>query len=350
VNSHRIVEINPLDDSRWPGLIQKNPAASVFHSVQWLSALSSAYNYEPMACTMCEPSAELSSAIVFCKVKSWLTGSRLVSLPFSDHCEPLVNTASGFDDLLLGVQKEVDAGRWGYCEVRPVHFEPGSLTKLHQSGQYYLHVIDLRPSIDAIFRNFHKNSVQRKIRRAERESLSYEEGSSERLLSKFYTLLVATRKRHYLPPQPMKWFRSLIASFGDKLKIRVAFKNDEPIASILTLSHKNTVTYKYGCSDVRYHPLGGMALLFWRTIQEAKANGFEKFDLGRSDGNNQGLIEFKEHWGGIRSHIYYWRYPNLPLSHESLRKTDGKVARRLIKASPDRLMALAGRLLYRHIG
>jgi Acetyltransferase (GNAT) domain len=350
VSSGRIFEIDPLRDSRWPGLIEKHSAASVFHSAEWLSALSSAYNYEPVAYTMCEPSAELASAVVFCKVKSWLTGSRLVSLPFSDHCDPLVDSASGFDDILLRVSKEVDDGRWGYCEVRPVRFEPSGLTRLHHSAQYCLHIIDLRPSIDAIFRSFHKNSVQRKIRRAEHESLSYEEGSSERLLSHFHTLLVATRKRHYLPPQPMKWFRSLIASFGENLKIRVAFKNDEPIASILTLSHKNIVTYKYGCSDARYHPLGGMALLFWRTIQEAKAKGFEKLDLGRSDGNNLGLIEFKEHWAGIRSHLYYWRYPNVPLSHESLRESKGKITRRLIEASPDRLLALAGRLFYRHIG
>jgi Acetyltransferase (GNAT) domain len=350
VNSGRIFEVDPLHDARWPALIAKHPAASVFHSAEWLSALYSAYNYEPVAYTRCEPSDELSSGVVFCDVKSWLTGSRLVSLPFSDHCDPLVDSGGEFDDLLLRVREEVDGKKSGYCEVRPVRFDPSDLTGLHQSGQYYLHLIDLRPSIDSIFRDFHKNSVQRKIRRAEREALSYEEGSSERLLGHFYSLLVATRRRHSLPPQPMKWFRSLIASFGENLKIRVAYKNDTPIASILTLSHKNTVTYKYGCSDARWHPLGGMALLFWRTIQQAKAEGFETFDLGRSDGNNRGLIEFKEHWGGIRSHLYYWRYPNLPLSHERLRSSNGSITQRVVRASPDRLLALAGRFFYRHIG
>ena len=122
-------------------------------------------------------------------------------------------------------------------------------------NRYCLHAIDLQPSIGAIFRNLHKNSVQRKIRRAEREGLAYEEGNSERLLGYFYKLLVVTRKRQHLPPQPLKWFRSLMATFGANLKIRVAFKNGVPIASILTLNHKNTVTYKYGCSDARLHPL-----------------------------------------------------------------------------------------------
>jgi CelD/BcsL family acetyltransferase involved in cellulose biosynthesis len=95
-----------------------------------------------------------------------------------------------------------------------------------------------------------------------------------------------------------------MASFGADLKMRVAFKNGVPIASILTLSHKKTVTYKYGCSDARLHPLAGMALLFWNTIQQAKAAGCEKLDLGRSDSSNEGLTAFKEHLGGIRSGLY----------------------------------------------
>jgi len=346
--STRLWVIDPLRDPRWLELIRKHSAASVFHSREWLSALHLAYGYESVVYTHCEPSAELTSGTVFCKVRSWLTGRRLVSLPFSDHCDPLVKDSAELDSSLLAVGKSVDRGEWNYCEVRPVRFEPGDSTRLGLSDRYCLHAIDLRPSMSAIFRNFHKSSVQRKIRRAEREALTYEEGNSERLFRHFYKLLVTTRRRQHVPPQPMKWFRSLMACFGVKLKFRVAFKNGLPIASILTLNYKNTVTYKYGCSDSRFHPLGGMALLFWNTIQQAKAAGYETLDLGRSDSGNQGLTTFKEHWGGIRSELSYWRYPNHPRSDESAWKR--MTAERFVKASPDRLLIAAGQLCYRHIG
>ncbi len=42
--------------------------------------------------TTCAPDAPLTDGVVFCEVDSWLTGRRLVSLPFSDHCEPLLQT------------------------------------------------------------------------------------------------------------------------------------------------------------------------------------------------------------------------------------------------------------------
>jgi hypothetical protein len=347
VNSRSLFVFDPLRDPRWPELVKRHPASSVFHSEKWLSALHLAYGYKSVVYTTCGPAVELTSGVVFCKVKSWLTGHRLVSLPFSDHCDPLVESSAEFDDLLLPVRDSVDGGKWDYCEVRPFCFEPGALTMLGQNHRYYLHAIDLQPSIEDIYRNFH-NSVRRKIRRAEREALAYEEGNSERLLGHFYKLLMVTRRRHRVPPQPMKWFRSLMASFGADLKIRVAFKNGMPIASILTLNHKNTVTYKYGCSDARLHSLGGMALLLWTTIQQAKAAGYEKFDLGRSDSRNKGLTTFKEHWGGIRFSLSYWRYPNRPHTYES--SWARTIAVRLVKAAPDPLLAAVGNLLYRHIG
>ena len=299
------------------------------------------------AYTDCEPSAAIASAIVFCRVTSWLTGRRLVSLPFSDHCEPLVGSSEELDDLLLLVRENLAPGHWKYGEIRPLGFEPGVSTGFGQCERYFLHAVDLRPGIDEIFRRLH-HSVQRRIRRAEREALTYEQGNSERLLGQFYKLVVATRRRKYLPPQPIQWFRSLIASLGANLAIRVASKNGMPIASILTLNHKKTVTYKYGASDAQMHPLGGVSLLLWNTIQQAKAAGYEALDLGRSDTGNEGLAAFKEHWGGVRSDLRYWRYPSRPHSHhDTLPK---KIAQEIVKVTPDRVLVAAGNLLYRHIG
>jgi Acetyltransferase (GNAT) domain len=90
-------------------------------------------------------------------------------------------------------------------------------------------------------------------------------------------------------------------------KIRVASKDGWPIASILTLSWKDVMVYKYGCSDERFHSLGGMHLPFWTVIQEAKVDGCRDFDFGRSGCDNLGLITFKDHWGASRSELAYLR-------------------------------------------
>src|SRR6266480_325738 len=82
-------QLDPTRDSRWAELVERHPRASVFHSVGWLKALQRTYKYEPAAFTTSSSAGDLKNGLVFCHINSWLTGRRLVSLPFSDHCEPL---------------------------------------------------------------------------------------------------------------------------------------------------------------------------------------------------------------------------------------------------------------------
>src|SRR5207237_798989 len=160
-----------------------------------------------------------------------LTGSRLVSVPFADHCQPLLSDSNQLETLLPLLRSCYDRDHWRYFELRPLILSSGLSrdTGLSRSESFYYHSLDLRPELD--------------------------------------------------------------------LLIRVVRKEGRPIASILTLQYKKKLVYKYGCSDARFHDLGGMAFLFWQAIQQAKNSDLEEFDLGRSDCGNQGLIDFKNHLG-----------------------------------------------------
>lgn len=219
---------------------------------------------------------------------------------------------------------------------------------LGKPESFCLHNLDLRPNLENLFSGFHKNCVQRKIRRAEREGLSYELGRSESLLTSFYRLLVLTRQRHQVPPQPLAWFRNLVASMGDKLEIRLASKDGHPVASILTLRDKNTLVYKYGCSDKRFNNLGGMQFLFWKAIQEAKDDELSQFDLGRSDWESTGLIAFKDRLGAGRSPLTYWQYDEGPVRRTATRGQI-QIAKCIIGAMPNAFLPLTGSLVYRHL-
>src|SRR5580698_9894535 len=106
-----VYELDPLRDQRWADLVERHPRSSVFHSVNWLTALQTVYRYEPVAVTTCPPGVRLTNGLVFCRVNSWLTGRRFVSLPFSDHCEALISNSSELDYLLLHVRRYVDGGK-----------------------------------------------------------------------------------------------------------------------------------------------------------------------------------------------------------------------------------------------
>jgi Acetyltransferase (GNAT) domain len=344
-----VYSLDPLEDPRWPEFVGRHPSASVFHAPGWLRALQRTYHYEPVAFTTSAPTEQLRNAVVFCVVRSWLTGRRLVCVPFSDHCEPLVASAEELNELRLYVQRIGKQQRCKYVEMRSSNSALQLDGVFQKTKTFYLHRLDLRPNPDALLRSFHRDCIQRKIRRAEREGLTCEEGRSEELVQKFYQLLLRTRRRLELPPQPRNWFRNLVDCLGDNVKIRMASKDGRPLASILTLSFKDVLVYKYGCSDERFHNLGGMPLLLWNAIQEGKRNGAREFDMGRSDTDNPGLIAFKEHWGATRSQLTYWRYParQAPPAAAGWRM---QAAKKIFAHIPDSFLIAAGKMFYRHIG
>jgi CelD/BcsL family acetyltransferase involved in cellulose biosynthesis len=342
-----IQRLNPLTDPRWSEFLARHPQASIFHTTGWLQALRLTYGYEPAVFTTSN-SEKLSNGIVFCEVKSWLTGRRLISVPFADHCQPL---ASGDDcrTILESLDPSRGKERWKYIELRPV--SDGTVIEsfpgFTNSESFSFQTIDLGPDLEAIYRGFHDSCVRRKIKRAEREKLVYENGRSEELLQKFRYLFLLTRRRHKLPPQPAVWFRNLAHYLGEALTVHVLSKDGHPIASILTLRYKKSLIYKYGCSDAQFHNLGGTPLLFWKAIQQAKQMGLKEFDLGRSAPEDPGLIAFKEHLGAAISDLRYYRSPASRVKEERA-QPGASWARQVLARLPDPLLAGAGRLLYRH--
>ena len=343
--------LDPLSDRRWNTFLIQHPKASIFHTPEWLTALKKTYGYEPVVFTTSKPGEALQNGTVFCIVRSWLVSPRLVSLPFSDHVDPLLNSRSELLALVAELQFEQKSKSWTSIELRPqIDEEFASGWDLFHDGESYaLHKIDLSPGIEQIFARFHRDSVQRRIRRAEREGLLYEEGRDERFLREFYRLTVMTRKRQFVPPPPIEWFRNLLQSVGENAKIRLATHKGQVIGSVFTLQFKQTAVYKYGCTDERFHNLGCMPFLFWKMIQDAKANGAMELDLGRSDVNNSGLITFKEKFGASRVDFTYKKFPGQRslARGESLRV---RVAKSVFRLLPGRALVVAGKLIYPHIG
>ncbi len=341
--------IDPLTDPRWNDLIAFHRNASVFHQPGWLMALAKTYGYRTLAVTSTPPGERLRDGVVFCEVRSRITGNRLVSLPFTDHAEPLMNEDGDGPDIAQWIRAEFRKHNWRYIEVRPLSEELRPSWAVVKSQSFWLHTLDLTRSTEAIFSSFHNSCVQRRILHAGRQQLLYEKGCSDALLEEFYRLLMITRRRFRLLPQPRVWFKNVIAYNRPHAEIRVARKDGKPIAAIFTLRHRGTVVYKFGCSDHAYHHLAAMPFLFWKLVEESKAENFEAIDFGRTDTDNLGLAIFKDRFGTVRRKLHYFRYAELEREKVVLRSAFSST-RALFAALPDALSSRAGGLVYRHIG
>jgi Acetyltransferase (GNAT) domain len=343
-------ELDPTLDPRWERFINSRLEASIFHTRGWLTALQKTYGYQPIGYTTSPPHLELKGALVLCKIESWLTGKRLVALPFSDHCELLCETQREADLLIGHLRSKLEDHNWRYLELRPIKKSFDQNARGFQpTAQYFLHRIDLSPSLAEILKSFDKDSVQRRILRAERADLKERQGNSVDLIEEFYRIFMITRRRHRLPPMPLAWFNNLVECLGDALRIRIAYKSERAVAAILTLRFKGVSYYKYGCSDVQFNALGAMPWLLWKAIEAAKEDSAIQFDMGRTEVVNAGLTRFKNHWVKHPECLTYWGLPDRRIIGP-VRGWKLKVAKHVFARLPDPLLTLTGRLLYRHIG
>lgn len=348
----RFSQLDPLKDPRWPEFLRRHAGASIFHTSGWLRALQRTYDYEPTVFTSSRAGEALADGMVFCKVKSWFGKPRLVSLPFSDHVAPLVSNQDNVHALLTFLAESTEQGDWSSVELRPPYVLKGS-AKLAEYGEgqaFVLHTLDLEPSLEKLFQGLNKDSTQRKILKAQRQGMKYEEGRGERQLREFFRLCVMTRRRKALPPPPFEWFRNVLRCVGENAKIRIAKTSKGELAgAIVTLHFKDVALFKYGCSDARFHKLGTMPFLLWKAIEDAKSSGARQFDFGRSEMENSGLIRFKDHFGAQRSNFLHKVYPATAWE-PGADSWKLEVAKKVFARLPDRALVAAGKFLYPHIG
>lgn len=344
-----ICQIDPLSDPRWDVFVERHPKASIFHTSGWLEALRRTYGYEPVVYTTSPPQGELTNGFVFCRLSSWLTGERLVSLPFSDHCDPLLENESSEGELLRELCEARSSKCLKYIEFRPRTTYPDLQHLLTPGQTYCLHTVDLAPSEGNLFSALHAKCTRQKIRRAEKEGLCYHEGLSNDVLRMFYDLLVMTRRKHSVPPQPFFWFRNLATCLAPAMQVRLAMAGERPVAGIVTLRFRDVLVVKYAASDPRFQNLGGIQWLLWKAIREAKGLGLRELDLGRTEWDNPGLLAFKDRLGGKRYSLNYWRYSKAIEQPEPFRALYGPLAW-FVAHAPISMITLVGRLLYRHIG
>jgi lipid II:glycine glycyltransferase (peptidoglycan interpeptide bridge formation enzyme) len=161
-----------------------------------------------------------------------------------------------------------------------------------------------------------------------------------------------TRKQHGLPPQPFNFFKKIynrIISKGFGFVI-LASINKKNIAGAMYFHFGGRALYKYGASDHQYQHLRANNLVMWEAIKWYSRNGFKSLCFGRTEPENQGLIQFKSGWGTTERQISYYRFD---FKKEAFINRQARVTgfqNRIFRNMPIPLLKMVGSILYKHVG
>ncbi len=339
--------LNPLEFRSWDEAIAPLPGASFFHTSAWAAALCRSYGYEPVYFTL--RSGDSLRAVLPCMdVRSPLTGARGVCLPFTDYCEPLAPDAADFRKLFDAAAEFGRKRHWSYLEIRGGE---AFLQNEEPSERFHGHILDLAGGTEKILAGL-RDSTRRNIKKAQREKIETAISASPEALAEFRRLNAMTRRDHGLPPQPRHFFDNLydhVLSRGMGF-VAVASFRGEAVAANVYLHRGDEMIYKYGASNRSFQNLRANNLVMWEAIRWSCANGCRTLCFGRTEPENEGLLQFKAGWGARERPIQYYRYDLRKGAFLKSAPGVHPLHKKLFHRLPVPLLNLLGRLLYRHMG
>jgi hypothetical protein len=339
--------INPVDYTDWDDRFISGQDYSFFHSSAWAKVLSESYVYTPTYFTLFDHD-RLLALIPIMEVKSVFTGRRGVSLPFTDHCEPIFHKTIQLQEVIHALIQNGKKQGWRFLELR------GGKTLLPNalpSSYYFGHSLDLSQGERQIFSNF-RESTKRNIRKAISKDIEIQFLQSFESIKEFYRLNSITRQHHGLPPQPYHFFKKVYDHILSKNLgfVILASYQKKMIAGGVYFHLGEKAVYKYGASDRKYWHLRANNLVMWEAIKWYCQNGYKNFSFGRTEPENQGLRQFKMGWGAKEHIINYYKYDFKKDVFISDHKKIKELYHQIFRKTPISLLNIVGSLLYRHVG
>jgi CelD/BcsL family acetyltransferase involved in cellulose biosynthesis len=337
-----------VGDERWLDLVSHDPDATIFHRAEWLTLLRDQYGYEPSAWALAAPEGQLVAGLPVVRVRSRLTSTRLVAVPFSDVCRPVVlpgraDTVARLAQVIAGEHERLGLD----LEVRAeLPNAPGG----QLAGGHVLHELRLSADVDEVYSRFPKPQLRQHIKKARKSGLVAERRVDRDGLAAFYALHLRTRRRLGVPTQPRSFVLALERLFAAGLGfVQLVRLEGKPVGGAVFLVTNGTLTYKYSALDVEYRRLGGGHLILIEGIEWGCEHGCQTLDMGRTEEDNEGLRAFKRSWGAEEIPLAYTHFG-------SVRRVGGgngplaRLASAVIRRSPAFVGRLAGEALYRHAG
>jgi len=344
----QILCIDPTRDRRWQRLVTQQHS-SMFHAPEWLRVLQATYDFDMGAYILLDDGGNVRAGMPFCSIEDE-EGKRLVSLPFSDFCDPLVHDDAEWNSLLDRLLAQE-------CRVTlsclhngiPLANQPSAVV-----NRARWHRVDLQRNLDAIWESL-DGAARRAIRKADRNGIVLRRAECKDELRAFYDLHLRVRKyKYHLLAQPYRFFEHIWDQFmaGENGALLLAYQQDELLGGVMFLEWQDTLYYKFNASSPAALAFRPNDFVIWEGIKYGREKGYASLDFGRSDWEHEGLVRYKRKFASEEKTISYLRFtPNGSAQHKStrLRTLLPQLTDLFVDASvPDDVTERAGDILYRH--
>jgi len=296
----------------WDAYLEASRRATVYHTLEWRSILKDIFRYETRYAVCRNGAGDIAALLPIAMVRSWITGNRVDSLPFSQYGGPLVSDTGALECIVEHLKEYL---RYGFQYVRlrardPLEQNSVMRSSLKLSEYHSRCAIPLQSRIeDDVWKSMNKSSVRWAIGRSARAGVVVEFGLHLNGINRVKDLMFQTCRKHGVPSYSPR----LLKAIGDVLvpknlaRIFLARLDKKIIATLILFTMNKEAIYAYSFSDPNYLKFYPNNALIWAAIKWSLNNGLREFDMGVSSPQDNRLLSFKMRWGAIEDklHDYY---------------------------------------------
>jgi serine/alanine adding enzyme len=299
------ISVSLVDDdseAEWDRFVEAAPAATIYHRYAWRRVVCSLFSHEAFYLAVHDTNRAIVGVLPLIRLKSWLFGDFLVSLPYFNYGGLLVRSPE-IGERLLDSAIEL-AQRVGASHMELRHSENVSTDLVARTDKVAM--LRRLPATGAELWKELPGKLRAQIKRPLREGAECVIGGPE-LLDDFYRVFAQNMRDLGTPVYPQEFFAAILRAFPSATAIAVVRLAGTPVATGLLMEHRNVMEIPWASSLRGVNPLGVNMLMYWNVLERAVARGCTVFDFGRSTVNS-GTFLFKRQWGAepLQLHWHYW--------------------------------------------
>lgn len=341
-----VVSDKRATSSEVAAFLRSDPRTSVFSSPLWFEVLEQSYGFEIRASVL-ERDGRVVAAVPYCAISD-IRGDRVVSTPFSDFCDPLVDSFDEWELLRTPI-----LARGVPTSFRTVVSDfPSQDAALVPAAEHVWMAIDVPASPEDV-RPSLGGSTRSMIGRGERKGVVVRASTSAADVTAWHRMQVDIRKRKFgLLAQSEDFFQAIRDQFDadGRFVLLLAEVDGEPVSGSMFIEWGDTLFFKYNASVAAV--MGANEALLFHGCVHAAERGLHIVDCGLSEASHEGLIAFKRKFATREKPLRWLRHA--PPGWSDPRGADaGKTLGALTQLlttpeTPPEVSASAGALLYRY--
>lgn len=283
------------DRQRWDAYALNHPQSSPYHLFAWKLAIEEAYGHR-CHYLYCEADGQLVGILPLVHIRFPGLINELTALPYCDVGTCVCDSIK-VQDILLREAARLHSTLPGKKMSLRGHLEESAaaMALLHREPSDKVRMLLRLPdSAEALLAGF-KSKLRSQVNKAGKNGIAFRWGTVQDL-DRLYHVFARNMLDLGSPVHGKVWFRSLLAQYGERMKMGLVEFEGTVVGMGILLLAKKSVSIPWASTLRGYNALSPNMLLYWKLLEFSADNGFEYFDFGRST-LNEGTYHFKKQWG-----------------------------------------------------